>query len=257
MAERTSYTHGTPSWIDVSSTDPAASARFYGGLFGWEAGEPSEEGGGYQMFTKGGKNVAGMGLAQPGQPTVWSSYVTVDDADKVAAAAADAGGSVMMPPMDVLDAGRMAFVVDATGAILGLWQPNQHIGAELVNEPGTFCWSELLTSDAEKSTAFYSEVLGWGAQVAPDNSYTELQVGGESIAGMMGRPPQMPAEVPDHWMVYFTVDDVDAAVAKGQELGATVAVPAMDIPPGRFAQLVDPVGAMFAVIQFNEEAGGS
>jgi predicted enzyme related to lactoylglutathione lyase len=48
MSERTSYEPGTPSWVDLTTSDPASAREFYGGLFGWEAVEagPAEETGG-------------------------------------------------------------------------------------------------------------------------------------------------------------------------------------------------------------------
>ncbi|HEY7622680.1 MAG TPA: VOC family protein, partial [Solirubrobacteraceae bacterium] len=113
MSERTSYEPGTPSWVDLSTPDVDASARFYGGLFGWEveAAGPPEETGGYAMFKLRGRNVAGVGpIMQEGQPPVWSTYVSTDDADGAVARAQEAGGSVVVEPMQVMDAGRMAFV---------------------------------------------------------------------------------------------------------------------------------------------------
>ena len=84
MPERTSYEPGTPSWVDLGTSDPDASRAFYGELFGWTADEPGpvEETGGYAMFRKDGKLVAGVGpLQDDSQPVVWSTYVSTDDLD--------------------------------------------------------------------------------------------------------------------------------------------------------------------------------
>ena len=84
MPERTSYEPGTPSWVDLGSSDPDASRAFYGALFGWTADEPGpvEETGGYAMFRKDGKLVAGIGpLMSDGQPVAWDTYVSTDDLD--------------------------------------------------------------------------------------------------------------------------------------------------------------------------------
>src|SRR3954470_15280017 len=108
MSERTSYEPGTPSWVDLSTPDPAAAKRFYGELFGWEAEEAGspEETGGYAMFTLRGKNVAGVSpLMSDDQPAVWWSAVPPDAAGGVAARAKDAGGQAIVEPMDVMDAG--------------------------------------------------------------------------------------------------------------------------------------------------------
>jgi uncharacterized protein len=254
MPERTSYEPGTPSWVDLSTPDVDASARFYGALFGWEAeaAGPPEETGGYAMFNLDGRRVAGVGpIMQEGQPPVWSTYVSTDDADAAVARAQQAGGAVMVEPMDVMDAGRMAFVSHQAGGIVGLWQPAGTIGAELVNEPGTLNWNELHTRDVNGAKAFYAALFGWKADDQPfgDMTYTVLNLGDRAIAGLMPMPPGVPDEVPAYWLAYFGVVDCDAAVAKAQEFGGNVIAPAMDVEGiGRLAVLTDPHGATFAVI---------
>jgi hypothetical protein len=150
--------------------------------------------------------------------------------------------------MDVMTAGRMVVFADTTGAVAAAWQPKDHAGAQLVNEPGSFTWSELLSSNVEESKRFYGEVFGWGWGGAPE--YAEVQVGGRSVAGLMIRPPDLPAEVPDNWQIYFGSADIDADVRKAKELGATVILPSTVIPNmGRFSVLMDPQGATFAIFQ--------
>ena len=153
MPEVAKYAPGTPSWVDLSSPDLEASARFYRELFGWTAQASEDpEARGYTMLQQGGKNVAGMGPAQPGQPPAWTSYVTVEDADAAAKRVEAAGGSVLLPPMDVMDVGRMAIFADPAGAVIAVWQPRSHKGADLVNEPNSLCWNELQTRDLAKAT---------------------------------------------------------------------------------------------------------
>lgn len=123
------YAPGTPSWVDLSSPDPDASAAFYGELMGWKATEPgpAEETGGYRMFQQDGQNVGGlMGHMQEGQPTAWATYVSVTDADETADKVKAAGGSVVVEPMDVMDIGRMAFFADPTGAVRRLAAEDVH-----------------------------------------------------------------------------------------------------------------------------------
>src|SRR5580692_1107117 len=104
MATFDSYKPGQPSWVDLSTSDADASKRFYPGLFGWEVLEFGPEAGGYAMFTLGGKNVAGVGpIMMDGQPTAWTTYVNVPDADESIAKVKAAGGMVFVEPMDVLD----------------------------------------------------------------------------------------------------------------------------------------------------------
>jgi uncharacterized protein len=250
------YAPGTPSWVELSSPDTDAAAEFYGELMGWSATEPGQaETGGYRMFQRDGKNVAGlMGHMQEGQPTAWSTYVSVADAAATAAKVEAAGGTVMIGPMDVMDIGRMALFADPTGAVFGVWQPKTFTGADLVNEPGSFCWNEVLTRDADAGKAFYPAVFGWdarrpGFEGAPE-TYTVWELDGKPVGGMMQMTDAyFPAEIPPHWGVVFAVADCDGTVAKARALGATVMNEPMDMPIGRFAGLRDLQGASFTVMQ--------
>jgi hypothetical protein len=244
------YEPGTPSWVDLASTDIAASVAFYTGLFGWEAVDQGEEAGHYHMFERAGQPVAGAAsVMMEGQPSAWTTYVSVEDADASIAAVRRAGGTVFLEPMDVLDVGRMAIFADPTGAVCAVWQPGRHPGAAIVNEPGALTWNELDTRDTEAAKAFYGDVFGWTAesQEGPMD-YTEWRLGGRPVGGMMAMPPEVPAEVPAYWLTYFATDDCDATVDAATGLGATVLMAPTVIPAGRFAVLADPVGAVFAVI---------
>ncbi|HEX9993512.1 MAG TPA: VOC family protein [Acidimicrobiales bacterium] len=255
MAEMTEYQPGTPSWVDLSAPDPDAAARFYGELLGWQAHpSPEPEAGGYVMMTLRGHNVAGIGpIMAEGQPPAWATYVSTADADATAAAVRDAGGAVVMEPMDIMQEGRLAIFADPGGAVFGVWQPRNHKGAGLVNEPGSLCWNELLTRDVEGAKTFYGAVFGWefNTQSMGPMDYTVVMLGDRGIAGMMDMTGQLPDQVPPHWGVYFAVDDTDATMAKVQELGGSVTAGPMDIPDvGRMAALADPHGAAFNVLQF-------
>src|SRR5947208_13066088 len=172
MAERTSHEPGTPSWVDLGSPDTQGAAAFYHGLLGWEAEmDPRPEAGGYGLFTLRGKRVAGLGpQMNPQMPPYWSVYVTVADADATLQQAKDAGGTVVAGPMDVFDAGRMGVIQDPVGSFISVWQPDQHIGASLVNEHGTFAWNELATTDLEAARSFYTALFGWGVSSGDDGN---------------------------------------------------------------------------------------
>ena len=252
MAERTSYEPGTPSWVDIGTHVEGAKA-FYGPLFGWETQEagPVEETGGYGFFTKNGNLVAGYGPQQNPGPPFWSTYVSVEDAEKTAAKVEEAGGTVVMAPMQVMTAGTMAVFQDPIGAFFSIWQPDEHIGAQLVNEPGGFSWNELNTRDIETAKQFYATVFGWTATTSESGpmTYTEFKLGDTTIAGGMNMPAEMPAEVPPHWLVYFTVESVDDTVEQAKGLGANAMFGPEDIPGGRgrIAVLTDPQGAAFGL----------
>jgi predicted enzyme related to lactoylglutathione lyase len=250
MAEPRDYAPGTPSWVDLGTPDLAAATRFYEGLFGWEVVDQGPDAGGYSMCMLRGLPVAGMGPQMNPGPPHWTTYVSVADADAAVAKVKEAGGTVFMNPMDVLDVGRMAIFADTEGAVCAVWQPRAHKGAGIVNEPGALCWNELASRNTAAAKEFYGAVFGWGANTSPGPpmEYTEWMLGGSAIGGMMEMGPQMPADIPPHWLAYFAVDDCDAAVAKIGALGGAVHVQPMDIPAGRFAAGADPQGASFGVI---------
>jgi predicted enzyme related to lactoylglutathione lyase len=255
--EMDAYEHGVPCWVDLGSPDIQKAADFYSALFGWECPEGTEETGFYRVATLKGRPVAGLGPQQNPGPPVWASYVAVDDTDATVAKATENGGTVIVPAMDVMTLGRMAYIADPQGAVIGMWQAMDFPGAGIVNEPGSWGWNELLTTDTEAAKAFYGAVFGWGERTngEPPMVYTEWQVGGRSVGGMMQKPPMLPAEVPPYWGVYFTVTDTDATVERVASLGGSTMTGPMDIEPGRMAVVADPDGAVFNVIALSGELG--
>jgi predicted enzyme related to lactoylglutathione lyase len=158
--------------------------------------------------------------------------------------------------MDVLDVGRMAVATDPTGAVFSIWQPRLHTGAAIVNEPNTFCWNELTTRAPQKSVEFYGAVFGWTATLLPmegQPDYTEFRIADRGIAGMLQMTDSWPEHIPNHWMVYFAVDDCDAAVSRAEAFGASVLMSPTEVPPGRFATIRDPQGAVFSMIALRQE----
>ena len=250
MSTRTSYAQGTPNWVDLQTTDPQAAKAFYAGLFGWEFDDqPMPQGGAYSMAMLRGEPVAAIAPQSPemlaaGAPSAWNTYLAVDSVDDAAARVEKAGGQLAMAPFDVMDAGRMAFVIDPSGAPVALWQASQHIGARLVNEPGTVTWNELITTDP-KAASFYTDVLGMTTSTIDmgTGEYTLFNVGDDMVGGTT--PPQMPG-VPNHWHVYFAVADADATAAKVTAQGGSILAEPFDTPVGRIAVARDPQGAVFS-----------
>ncbi len=253
MAEFTGYDEGTPCWVDLMTPDLQRARQFYTALFGWEYFDTGEMGGGYLLASIDGKLVAGIGPQQPdqaGQPSVWTTYLWADDADAVGDRVTKAGGDVLMGPMDVPMAGRMAIALDSAGAAFGIWQGREHRGAQLANEPGAFTWNENLSDDPAKTREFYREVYGYEYEKFPDwpGEYDMFKVDGEVRGGIGIRPATIPAGAPNFWNNYFSVADTDAAVATATRNGGTVMMPATDTQVGRMAALTDAGGAGFCVI---------
>jgi uncharacterized protein len=257
MSEKTSYEPGMPCWIDLGTPDQDAAAEFYGALFGWrvEEDENAKQTGGYRVAMLGDKPIGGvMKLMEEGQPPAWSAYVAVEDADATVAKVKEAGGAVVFEPMTVLDYGRMAFVADPTGAMIGIWQPGKNKGAGLVNEPGAMSWHELNTRDPEAAKSFYGDVFGWSFEDKEyergGGTYTIVSLGDEGVGGLTDITDRVPAEVPAHWLVYFAVEDIDATVDTAREHGGEIPAGPFDIAEvGQIAVVKDPWGAFFAVIQ--------
>jgi predicted enzyme related to lactoylglutathione lyase len=259
MPEVEEFQPGLPSWADLSTPDADESASFYGALFGWDTEQPSdpEQTGGYRMFLSNGKQVAGlMPIQQEANPPSWNTYISVSDADEIAGKVEEAGGEVVVKPMDVLDLGRMAFFVDSTGAAFGVWQAREHKGAEVVSEPGATAWHQVNTRDPESAQKFYEAVFGWETERLDTGgaNYWEWSLDGTRVGGMLEMGDDFPEEVPPHWIVYFAVEDADAATETAKEKGAQVRAEPVDIEAGRISILTDPHGAAFALIN---QGGGS
>ena len=252
MGERTQHTPGTFSWTDLSTSDQEGAKAFYGGLFGWRFEDmPVGEGSVYSMAQVDGRNVAAISTQpqmqrEAGVPPMWNSYVTVDSADAAAERATELGATVHAPPFDVLDAGRMAVIQDPQGAFFMVWEPRQSIGAQLVNVPGALVWNELATTDLDAATSFYSGLFGWGVtpfEGSPE-PYLSIKNGERSNGGIRAATPP---GTPPHWLSYFGVEEIGAAMARVEELGGRVHAGPIEIPMAKIAIATDPQGAAFAL----------
>ena len=281
MPERDGYLPGVPCWADTSQPDPESAVAFYGGLFGWEFENllPPDSPGEYFVARVRGGDVAAVGSVPEGAPpnAMWNTYVWVESADETAAKVRDAGGSVVMEPFDVMEAGRMAVFADPEGAAFCVWQAKEHKGARIVNEHGSVNFNGLNTRDPEGAKPFYGAVFGWTALTLPggvemwtlpgygdylerDNPDLRKQVeeaggpkGFEDVVASINPIPGDQPNTPAHWSVTFGVDDADAIAAKASELGGKVIVGPFDAPWVRMAVVADPQGATFIASKFVPE----
>jgi predicted enzyme related to lactoylglutathione lyase len=280
MQERDGYPPGVPCWVDTAQPDPEEAVRFYGELFGWEfedrmpAGSPMR----YLVATLRRRDVAAVGAQTAGMPPMaaWNTYVWVESADETTEAAKAAGGTALMEPFDVPGAGRTAMLADPEGAPFGIWQAREAKGAQLVNEAGTWNFSELNTRDPAGATAFYGSLFGWEAEAIPEGDFLLWRRPGygdflersdpdlrrrmaavgapegfeDAVAWLAPIGDRFPADVPPHWSVTFAVDDADAIADRAAALGGTVLVRPFDAPWVRMAVLRDPQGAVFTASKF-------
>jgi predicted enzyme related to lactoylglutathione lyase len=281
MPERDGYIPGVPCWIDTSQPDPEAAVDFYSRLFGWELEDvmPAGSEGKYFIARLHGGDVAAVGSIPEAAPpmAIWNTYVWVESADETASAVRDAGGSVLMEPFDVMDAGRMAVFADPEGAAFCVWQAKQHKGARVVNEHGSLNFNGLATRDIEGAKAFYGSVFGWttldlgdgaemwtlpgyGDYLEQDNPDLRKQMAEadapkrfEDVVASINPIADDQPDTPAHWNVTFGVDDADATAARATELGGTVIVPPFDAPWVRMTIISDPQGATFIASKFVPE----
>jgi predicted enzyme related to lactoylglutathione lyase len=281
MLERDGYLPGVPCWIDTSQPDPEAAVAFYSGLFGWDFEDvmPPGSPGSYFIARLHGGDVAAVGSQPEGGPpaAVWNTYVWVESADEAAAKVLASGGSVLMDPFDVMDAGRMAVFADPEGAAFCVWQAKDHKGAQIVNEPGSLNFNGLNTRDAQGAKSFYGALFGWqslglgaGAEMwrlpgygnfleQSDPGLGERMAssgapeGFEDVVATLNPIAENEPNTPAHWSVTFAVDDADATAARAAELGGQVVVPPFDAPWVRMTVITDPQGATFIATKFVPE----
>lgn len=192
-----------------------------------------------------------------------------------------AGGRVVMDPVDVLDAGRMAVFTDPEGCAFCVWQAKQHRGARIVNQPGSLNFNSLNTRDPEGAKSFYGSVFGWerlalqgGVEMwrlpgygdflaHSDPELRERQAASgaapEGFADVVATLNPIAEDRPDitaHWSVTFAVDDADATAHRAAALGGRVLVAPFDAPWVRMTVISDPHGATFTASRFVPENQG-
>jgi predicted enzyme related to lactoylglutathione lyase len=272
MEQNDRYIPGVPCWVDTTQPDPQAAVSFYSGLFGWEFDEVQP--GSYWIARLPGGSVGAVGsqLEEGATQAAWNTYVWVEDAEATAAKVRDAGGTVLVEPAEVGDAGRMAVFADPDGAAFSVWQAKENRGAAVVNEPGSVNFNDLSTRDLDRAKEFYGAVFGWDVLGYGDGGMWALAGYGDFLEsrtpGMrenmaqMGAPERFedvvasvrPAgDAPAHWSLTFAVDDADAIASRAAELGATVLAEPVDAPWSRVTVIRDPQGATFTASKFVPE----
>lgn len=249
MPQVQSYIPGVFCWCEANTSDQPAGKVFYEKVFGWQSTDsPFGPGAFYTNFSKDGQSVAGLLPLNKAQlalniPPHWNLYLNVENVDQSTARAALLGATVLAEGFDVMEVGRMSIIQDPCGAIVYLWQKGHHFGAAVVDEPGAFCWYELVVKEPEKAIEFYGQLFGWTAKVSPE--YTEFHLGDIGVGGLFAAP-----DVPPNWMPYVMVADINAASALAAQEGGTILIgPGKAGEHGVFCVILDPQGAALGLYQ--------
>ncbi|MGV9251883.1 VOC family protein [Streptomyces sp. NPDC003697] len=245
---------GGPCWAELGTNDLEASKRFYTDLFGWRLRvDPRPEMRGYTIAYVNDTTVAAMQpLRQVSQPVAWNVSFAVEDADEAANSVAEAGGTVITGPLDVLDEGRNVVALDPCGAAFQMWQAQAFTGAGRFNAPGALGWVELATRDVDRARDFYTRAFGWN--VNSSQWYTQWTVQGEDFGGVTTMDERFPADMPPHWLPYFAVSNVNTSADKALREGGKALVEPTDVRDGpRIAVLRDPQGAPFGIYEVTSE----
>jgi uncharacterized protein len=238
---------GTPTWIDLGVPNLDRALEFYGAVFGWEFDVGPPEYGRHTSCLLRGRRVAALSAHyEPATGCFWNVYLATPDCDRTAERAQEAGGELLVEPMDVMDLGRMAIVRDPVGAQFGLWEGREHTGAQVVNEPGALVRNDLVTPDPGPARDFYAAVFEFTLEGNPDMPQADFtflrRPDGHEIGGIMGAPGTESA-----WSTTFEVAGTDEAVRRALDAGGSSDGP-KDFLYGRLATITDPFGAEFSII---------
>jgi uncharacterized protein len=259
--------HGDFIWYELLTNDADAAGDFYGKVIGWTSTPSGQPGMDYRFFSSsdGSDPKDGVGgymaitpeMEAGGARPAWVGYIGVDDVDASAAAIAAAGGSILMPAMTLEGVGRMAMVADPQGApfyiMKGASDETSHSFAAFEPKAGHCAWNELASGDPEGAIAFYAAQFGWAAAGEMDmgemGAYHFLKASDERF--MLGAVYQkVEADPHSHWLFYFRVANLDAAMGAIKELGGQIYMEPVPLPEGPDFSVIayDPQGAAFGLV---------
>ncbi len=250
--------HGQFVWYELMTTDTAAATAFYRAVMGWNAEDAGVPDHSYTLLSVGTTHSCGLMALPPeaaaqGARPGWIGYIATADVDATAAHVAERGGAICHQPEDIPGVGRFAVVADPDGAVFGMIRGIQQGEAPPQPARGTpsYCgWRELYAADRERAFAFYAGLFGWtkadAIDMGPMGVYQLFATGDAPVGGMMTRPEGCPRPC---WQFYFTVPEIDAAVARVQDAGGRIVNGPHEVPGGEWiVQGLDPQGAMFALV---------
>lgn len=245
-------------WVDLFTSDLAASTKFYGALFGWEWREVATSPRAYSLAYAHGTPVAGaLFRAKKDGETAgahWIGYVSVPDIATAVQKVTAHGGKVLLSAREIPDRGHLAVVTDNEGTPFGVLQSSSGDPDDYLAESGQWDWAELMAGDVAKATAFYTSVFGYTVRenAGKTGKNTYLYSSGYARVGL--------AKLPDHpgwkpvWISFVAVADVAATVAKAKSLGGEILADTRNLDGTKVAVISDPAGAPIGLISLNQPA---
>lgn len=245
-------------WHELMTTDVKAALAFYGQVVGWTSrAMPRADGGAYHVLEASGRGMGGMleiskAQRDEGMGSSWVGYITSRDVDADVTRLKKAGAKVHRPAEDIPNIGRFAPVSDRQGAAFVLFKPMPPAGEAppQATGVGSVGWAELHTKDWKAAFAFYSEIFGWQKTEAHDmgamGTYQVFSTGAAPVGGMMNR---VEASLPPHWLYYFNVEGIDAALKRVKDHGGALLHGPSEVPGGSWIiQCRDPQRGAFALV---------
>jgi predicted enzyme related to lactoylglutathione lyase len=248
-------TTGRWLWSDLVTADASKASEFYAALFAWEirraAGEAERPA--YLTISANGRAIGGIVQSSAASGARWIGLAS-GDPKVLAERALQRGGKVVVAPLTLAGRGQFEVLSDPAGAHFGVVMTDRGDPADHLGGRNEWLWTELWTPDPAAAMSFYRDVFGYSVATAPrsaarGDAYV-LSAGGRARAGIMRSPD---STLPAVWIPYVRVGDVDAIVARAQQLGARVVVAPQPHHRSKIAVLADPQGAPFAVADWRPQ----
>ncbi len=250
-------THGDWVWYELITPDADGAQAFYSAVLDWKIANPANDGFDYrEIQAADGDYIGGILQMAPemaGPQPGWVGYIAVDDVDASITRIEKAGGKLCMPARDLEGVGRFAMISDPQGALFYIMKSTTgDTSAAFIGDraaPGHCAWNELSTTDPAGAMAFYTQQFDWAKDgemdMGPMGAY-EFLVHGGPIGALMQKVPEDPVS---HWLHYFRVNSIDAAVASVSKLGGHITQQPQQVPGDEWViQGKDPQGAWFALV---------
>jgi predicted enzyme related to lactoylglutathione lyase len=240
-------------WFDLLTDDAETARDFYGRLFEWDMA-PLQDDPAYTLIRLGGVSIGGIAAYPEGEvpegdveefPAVWLVSLSVADVERAVETVTNKGGEVIYGPLDAGARGRLAAIRDPGGAELVVLRAPGGDPADRARRAGDWAWVDLFTRDPTAAVDFYTALAGYDIrEMSKGDPVTRVLVQARKPRGGIVTSPW--AGVEPNWLPYVWVEDLDAVIARAEDLGGRLVLRVDDV-----AVLADPSGAAIGVQQLS------